>query len=452
MNVLLETQGAHERRWKRYPTYRDSGVEWLGAVPEGWDVKRLKRMFRVINGSTPKSGIYEYWDGDISWVTPDDLGRLKSEAINETARKITDLGYQSCGTTLAPAGSLVLSTRAPIGHLAIAEIDLCANQGCRSLIFKYGDNKRYFYYQLLAARPELESWGQGSTFRELGKGKLEAIELFSPPIPEQRAIAAFLYRETGRIDALIAKKGRQIELLQEKRAALISHAVTKGLDPDAPMKDSGVEWLGEVPEHWNIVHLKRVFHSTDYGISESLQADGVYGILRMGDIQDGEILMDDLGYVDSVAQELLLDQGDLVFNRTNSLALVGKVGIFRGTIEDNISFASYLVRLRIKDASDPEYFNYMLNRPEVLVKASSMALPSIGQANLNPNRYGYLRICAPPKKEQDEIARFLRDKTCKIDRLKEKINGSISKLREYRTALISAAVTGKIDVREELVS
>ena len=278
------------------------------------------------------------------------------------------------------------------------------------------------------------------------------LPVLLPSEAEQHAIAAFLDRETGRIDTLIAKKGRQIELLQEKRTALISHAVTRGLDPDALMKDSGVEWLGEVPEHWNIVHLKRVFHSTDYGISESLQADGVYGILRMGDIQDGEILMDDLGYVDSVAQELLLDQGDLVFNRTNSLALVGKVGIFRGTIEDNISFASYLVRFRIKDTSDPEYFNYMLNRPEVLVKASSMALPSIGQANLNPNRYGYLRICAPPKKEQDEIARFLRDKTCKIDRLKEKIHESISKLREYRTSLVSAAVTGKIDVREELVS
>jgi len=261
--MLLETRGMHERRWKRYPAYRDSGVEWLGDVPEGWEVKRLKRMFRVINGSTPKSGIFEYWDGDISWVTPDDLGRLKSNTIDETVRKITALGYQSCGTTLAPAGSLVLSTRAPIGHLAIAEIDLCTNQGCRSLIFKYGDNKRYFYCQLLAARPELESLGQGSTFRELGKSKLEAIELFSPPLPEQHAIADFLDRETAKIDELAAKKERLVELLDEKRTALISHAVTKGLDPDAPMKDSGIEWLGDVPEGWEIRRNGALFMQRD---------------------------------------------------------------------------------------------------------------------------------------------------------------------------------------------
>lgn len=209
---------------------KDSGVEWLGEVPEEWEMKRLKRIFRVVNGSTPKSGVSEYWDGDIAWITPDDLGNLQSDTITETARKITELGYHSCGTTLVPAGSLVLSTRAPIGHLAIAGIDLCTNQGCRALVFMSNDAKRFFYYQLLASRPELESWGQGSTFKELGKSNLEAIELVSPPLPEQRAIASFLDRETVRIDALISKVREGIEKLREYRSALISAAVTGKID------------------------------------------------------------------------------------------------------------------------------------------------------------------------------------------------------------------------------
>ena len=449
--LALEAEGAHGGRWKRYPAYRDSGVEWIGEVPEEWEILTLRRVvsrFVDYRGKTP-----EKVDSGVPLIT---AKNIKGGHIDLSSSKefIRENEYQDWMTRGLPEnGDVLITTEAPLGEVAQVESTYIA-LAQRIILLKVKKSRitnSYLKYHFLSKSGQGELWTQSSGSTALGikadrfKGTLVSV----PSHPEQRAIAAFLDHETGRIDALIAKKERQIDLLREKRAALISHAVTKGLDPDAPMKDSGVEWLGEVPEHWNIVHLKRVFHSTDYGISESLQADGVYGILRMGDIQDGEILMDDLGYVDSVAQELLLDQGDLVFNRTNSLALVGKVGIFRGTIEDNISFASYLVRLRIKDTSDPEYFNYMLNRPEVLSKASSMALPSIGQANLNPNRYGYLRICAPPKKEQYEIARFLRDKTCKIDRLKEKINGSISKLREYRTALISAAVTGKIDVREE---
>jgi type I restriction enzyme S subunit len=147
--LALETEGG---RWKRYPAYRDSGIEWLGKVPEGWGIKALKRTFKTLNGSTPKSGESDYWEGVIPWATPDDLGRLKDNTLRATQRMITMEGYNSCGTTMAPSGSLVLSTRAPIGHLAIAGTDMCTNQGCRCLIFRADDDRHFFYYQLLAAR------------------------------------------------------------------------------------------------------------------------------------------------------------------------------------------------------------------------------------------------------------------------------------------------------------
>src|SRR5690606_36565646 len=161
------------RRFKPYPAYKDSGVEWLGEIPAHWDVKRLKRVFRVVNGSTPASGEPVFWDGEIPWVTPEDLGDLNDRTISQTRRNITEAGYRSCGTTLVPAGSLVLSTRAPIGHLALAGVDICTNQGCRSLVFRNTSSRDFFFYELLAVRPELESLGQGSTFRELAKGMLE---------------------------------------------------------------------------------------------------------------------------------------------------------------------------------------------------------------------------------------------------------------------------------------
>ncbi len=209
---------------------KDSGIEWLGEIPAHWEAIPLKRTFVILNGSTPKSSEPAYWDGGIPWATPDDLGDLKGNTLETTRRMITQEGYESCCTSLAPAGSLVLSTRAPIGHLAVAGISLCTNQGCRCLVFRNTDDHRFYYYQLLAAKGELESWGQGSTFKELGRDKLCAVRLLRPPSHEQRAIAAFLDRETAQIDALIEKVEKSIELLREYRTALISAAVTGKID------------------------------------------------------------------------------------------------------------------------------------------------------------------------------------------------------------------------------
>jgi len=160
-------------RFKPYPAYKASGVEWLGEIPAHWEARRLKRLFRVVNGSTPKSDEPAYWDGEIPWATPDDLGKLAARELRRTGRYITREGYESCRTSMVPEGSLVLSTRAPIGHLAIAAVDLCTNQGCRSLVFRKHSDREFFYFELVALRPILESLGDGSTFRELAKQSLE---------------------------------------------------------------------------------------------------------------------------------------------------------------------------------------------------------------------------------------------------------------------------------------
>ena len=211
-----------------------------------------------------------------------------------------------------------------------------------------------------------------------------------PPLDIQRRIARFLDEKTAQIDGLIEKKRALLDRLAEKRQARITRAVTKGLNPDAPMKPSGIDWLGDIPAHWEVLPLKRVLASSTYGISASLEPSGEIAVLRMGNLVDGEIDFGDLHFLDEIDEDLLLDLNDVVFNRTNSLALVGKASIFRGSPSVPVSLASYLVRFRFTERYNPEYANYVMGTQVLMSLGRTLALPSIGQANLNPSRYALI--------------------------------------------------------------
>ncbi len=414
------------RKFRKYPVYKDSGVKWLGEIPKHWQTKPMKRVFRMLNGATPKSSESAFWDGDIPWATPDDLGDLKGDTLFETRRYITDEGYNSCGTSLAPKGSLILSTRAPIGHLAIAGKPMCTNQGCRSLVFEHHDNTRYFYYLFLTAHAELDSLGQGSTFKELSRTKLEAVYITVPALIEQQAIASFLDRETARINQLIAKKERQIELLQEKRSALISHVVTKGLDAKAKMKDSGIEWLGEIPEHWEVKRFKYVMLlQRGHDLPAEQFDEGDYPVCASNGI---------IGY----HNEFTTRGPSITVGRSGS---VGEVNYIE------MNFWAHNTALYVKSfiKAQPRYAYYLLKTLDVKYLSEGTAV-----GTLNRNYIHDLSIPLPNYSEQTAIAVYLDHETNRIDLMEEKISESIDRLREYRTALISAAITGKIDVREEV--
>ena len=432
-----------------HPTYKDSGVEWLGEIPVHWESKVLKRSFRVVNGSTPKSGEPENWNGDIPWVTPDDLGKLSGRVLDEPARYITRKGYESCGTQMVGAGSLILSTRAPIGHLAISGTPVCTNQGCRSLVSLYTCSETYFYFQLLATRPVLEAAGRGSTFRELAREDLESVLLSVPPLDEQRAIAAFLDRETAKIDGLVARKERLIELLQEKRTALITRAVTRGLDPNVTMKDSGVEWLGEIPAHWKVTPLRFACRSIETGGTPSIDYLDDLGKSHVnwftpGDFGGDLVLRDSVRKLAPRAVSLgqaRLFPADSVFV-VGIGATLGKVGLI-----ERPASANQQVNVIIPRDGVESYFlaHFLLILGDVMATmANSATLPI-----LNQRQMGALHVPIPPVPEQDEIIAFVRKETAVIDVLIAKVCQAIDLLKEFRTALISAAVTGKIDVREE---
>lgn len=455
MNVAIKEPGAMTlRRFKPYPSYKDSGVQWLGKIPVHWNALRIKRVFSVVNGSTPQSAVAEYWDGDIPWVTPEDLGDLDASEIASTHRRISDAGYRSCGTTLVPAGSLVLSTRAPIGHLAIAGVDLCTNQGCRSLVFRGNSFRKFFFYQLVAARSELESLGEGSTFRELAKNKLEDVPIAEPSESEQRAIAAFLDRETAKIDALVAKKERLIELLQEKRTALISRAVTKGLDPNVPMKDSSVEWLGKIPAHWKVRRLAMAVQKITNGFvgpTRDILVNEGTRYLQSLHIKGGAINFDRKPYYvtdqwSNSHAKSVLRQGDVLVVQTGDIGQVCAV-----PAEFDGCNCHALIILRLKSGAGSGSFLSLLLQSDYGHNKLRWSQTGALHPHLECGHIREIPVPLPPASEQQAIVGHIEKYSAEIDDLVAKVRDAIERLKELRTALISAAVKGKIDVRERAV-
>jgi type I restriction enzyme S subunit len=296
-------------------------------------------------------------------------------------------------------------------------------------------------------------WGQlrsnviKTTIENFSASKYSNVWLPAAPKPDQRLIAEFLDRETGKIDALVEQQETLLKQLEEKRAATISHVVTKGLDPDVPMKDSGVEWLGRVPEHWKAMRVRHMAASMDYGISESLGHEGDVAVLRMSNLRRGRVKLDDLKYVAKVDAELLVRAGDILFNRTNSLDLVGQTGLVEEEPSAATTFASYLVRIRCHARHDVRFINYLLNHQDLLAFIRRQAFVAIGQANLSAGRYRDVALVVPQLEEQQTIADHLDLILTKLDTLATEARKNIALLRERRAALISAAVTGRIDVR-----
>ncbi|MDH0629548.1 restriction endonuclease subunit S [Pseudomonas mosselii] len=307
-------------------------------------------------------------------------------------------------------------------------------------------NLRWLYWGLQALG--LDEGSQEAAVPGLNRESVYEERILFPSSAHQATIANYLDCETARIDGLIVEKERMLALLDEKRAALVSHAVTRGLNPDVPLKPSGQEWLSEIPAHWDICQLKRSWASSDYGLSESIRDEGDIAVLRMSCIVDGRVDVSKSGMIAEVDGHFLLRRDDLLFNRTNSLDQIAKVGLVDFDPAEPLTFASYLVRIRTNHLATSKYLVALLNAPLFLEFARKNAIPAIGQANLSPTRYGEIRIPLPPEAEQDEIVTFLEQDAETSTPVREQIRRAINLLKERRSALIYAAVTGQIPLEE----
>lgn len=437
---------------KTYSAYRPSGIDWLGDIPAHWDVRRLKSAVRIINGATPSTNVPSYWDGDISWITPQDLGQLETPYIKGSQRHITLEGYESCGTTLAPHGSVAISTRAPIGHIGLLLFPACVNQGCRLLVPNDEILCEYLYAVLKAVRLELVSLGQGSTFTELSHANLGGFHISFPPLAEQHAIVRYLDRADERTQRAISAKERLIELLTEQRQAVIQRAVTRGLDAGARMKASGVEWLGDVPAHWDVRRLGYLASKFGSGITPrggaTTYQDAGIPFLRSQNIHFNELRLKEVAHIsESLHNELSgshVKPDDVLLNITG--ASIGRVcSVPADFTEGNVNQHVCIIRPQREHVLS-DFLSAYLSTPmmqyEIYVNQSGAS-----REGLTLEAIRRFQIALPPIAEQAAIARHLDKATAAIDATITNAERQVELLGEYRARLIADAVTGRVDVR-----
>lgn len=434
---------------KRYTAYKDGGVEWIGEIPEHWEIKRVKSIAQVYNGATPKS-IEGYWNGAIAWVTPSDISQLgEQKFIKETIRTITETGLQSCGCTLCPPNSLIVTNRAPIGNIAISKIAITTNQGCKSIVMEDAD-VHFIYYVFKVSTEELNARGQGTTFTELSTFSLRNFKIALPPLPEQHQIVRFLDDKTAKIDRLIRLKQRKIDLLREKRTALINHVVTKGLYPNVKMKDSGVEWIGEVPEHWKITKLKYEYSIQSGGTPSKDNAEYWDGHIPWVSPKDMKSIFITES-VDKITEEGL-NAITCKLIPENSLLLVVRSGILQRTIPVAINAVPVTINQDLKavcskGAATVWYLYYFIKGNELNLLNDWGKQGATVESIETEFMMGF-EFPLPPKAEQEVMTHYLNQQTSEIDTLIQMEQKKIDLLKEYRQALISEVVTGKVRVCE----
>ena len=435
-----------------YAAYKPSGVLWLGDVPSHWEVRRLRSIATIVNGATPSTGVPAYWDGDILWITPEDLGQLEGRHIADSARRITHEGYEASGTTLVPSESIAISTRAPIGHIGILEHTACVNQGCRLLVPNGSVNSDYLYYELITTRSELESLGQGSTFAELSRGKLGGFSLVIPPLPEQAAIVRYLDHADRRIRRYVGAKRKLIALLEEERQTVISRAVTRGLDPNVRLKPSGVKWLGDVPEHWAILPLKRWVSTkiTDGPHETPALLDNGIPFMSAESMVGGRLdFSRRRGFISREQHEVYCrkcrPQRDDIF-MCKSGATTGKVAIVETS--DEFSVWSPLALIRVDPQRVLTHLLFAALQARYVQRQIQDTWSYGTQPNLSMGAMERLLIVLPPIEEQREVLAHLNRATWSLAEAVDRAHRAITLLQEYRTRLIADVVTGKLDVRE----
>ena len=439
----------------RYPSYKDSGVEWLGNVPGHWDVKRLKQACHVFpsnvdkkshDGETPVS-LCNYTDVYYNDTITADIDFMAATASTDQIAKFT----LRAGDTIITKDSETADDIA-IGAYVSADLPgvICGYHlsMIRPMAVTHGAFvKRLFDSTYVKSCVAVRA--NGLTRVGLGQYEIDNLELPFPPLPEQTKIAAFLDRETAKIDELVAEQRRLMELLKEKRQAVISHAVTQGLNPHAPMKPSGIEWLGDVPAHWEVGPLKRYWIVTDCKhVTSEFVEDGI-PLASIREVQSRWVTLENAKCTTEYFYELLIEggrrplPGDLIFSRNATVGEVAQVS----SSHPRFAMGQDVVLLRkLSPEYSSDYFQHVIRSPIIILQLANMMIGSTFK-RINVEEIRSFIVPFPPYTEQAEIAAFLDTETAKFDTLTAETQRAIALLQERRTALISAAVTGQIDVR-----
>jgi type I restriction enzyme, S subunit len=352
-----------------------------------WPLVKLSDCCTVVGGATPKREIAEYWDSpDIAWVTPKDVSNLSHPVLDDAPEYISEQGFKSCSAQMLPKGAILLTSRAPIGNVAIAGKNMCTNQGFKSLIPGPQVFGPFLYHCIKKYVPKLEALGNGATFKEVSKKVVEEFEIPLPPLGEQKRIAAIL----DKADAIRRKRQQAIKLA------------------DDFLRSVFLEMFGDPvtnPKGWEVGTIRDLVETANYGSSAKASAtEGEYPMLRMGNITyEGGIDLTDLKYVDLDEKDkpkYLVAKGDLLFNRTNSKELVGKTAVY--DVDRPVAIAGYLIRVRTNSKGNNYYISGYLNSAHGKTTLQNMCKSIVGMANINAQEMQNIPIFLAPIELQEK--------------------------------------------------
>ncbi len=441
---------------KKYDSYKDSGVEWIGEIPSEWSVGHFKRVTKRVEVGIAEAAVHAYVEnGGIPIIRSTNI--KNSEIKGEILRINEDFATRNSTKTLFENDLITVRTGYP-GATAVITKELDGCQCFTMLISTLIDSvfPKFYNYLLNSSigRTYFDLTAWGSAQKNISVPILQYTPVIIPSLGEQISIANYLDHKTAQIDDLITNKERLIQLLEEERTAIINQAVTKGLDPTVPMKDSGIDWLGEIPEHWEVLSFRFCIDIlTDFtsnGSFASLASNVTYleeGYSRLVRLTDLRVNLENEGlYVDENAHNFL-KKSELFGGEM----LIANVGAYAGLvmmmphIEGKYTLGPNMFLLRLNQ--NTEFFYHQLNAPFCSEQLKMMAISS-AQPKLNKDNMRQLMVVKPPIDEQIFLVSKIKEETSRIDNLLLKIKQEIEYLKEYKTALISEVVTGKVDVRD----
>jgi type I restriction enzyme S subunit len=440
---------------KSYENYKTTDITWYPEIPKNWDYCKVKHVANTYAGGTPSTVVESYWEkGEIPWLPS---GKLQNCEITTAEKFISEDGLiNSSAKWIKPNTVLIALTGATCANIGYLTFQACANQSVVAIDENLSKaNSRYLYYMFLNMRSQILTHQTGGAQAGVNDGDVKNLYLLKPSVQEQTQIATFLDYKTNLIDAIIEKKKQLITLLKEKRQAVINEAVTKGLNPIAKMKNSGVDWLGEVPKDWEISYFKHYISLKGRlgwkGLKAEEYVEGSgYGFLSTPDIKFEKI---DFKKINNITKERYLESPEIMLE-INDVLLVkdGSTLGITNIIKELPTFCtvnSSIGVLKVYDQNivSPTYLLLYLRTSYIqsvinLLKAGQ-GVPHLFQKDINN-----FTLIVPSIFEQTTIINFVENKNNKINTLIQNISNQIENLQTYRQSLISEAVTGKIDVRD----
>lgn len=434
---------------KRYETYKDSGIQWVGEIPSHWDSNKLKFFADISTGTTPSTANEEYWnEATENWYTPADFNEGDIH-LNGSSRKVSAMAFEKSACKVFKKNVvLVVGIGATLGKIGFSRVECSANQQINAIEFYDNVYPLFGAYYLSSLKEVMKSLASAATLAIMNQSVTGSIPFVCPTLAEQKNIATYLDHKVGQIDATIAEKEQMLEDLKAYRSSIISEAVTKGLDKNVEMKESGVKWIGMIPKHWNINKLK-FFADISTGTTPSTDNEEYWkepteNWYTPSDFCEEKVHLETSSR--KVSTTAFQESACRVFKKDVVLvvgigATLGKIGI--SSVE--CSANQQINAIEFYDNVYPLFGVYYLSSlKEVMKSLASAATLAI----MNQSVTGSIPFVCPTLDEQKEIADYLEKKTKSIGSLLNQIEVQIDELKSYKSALITEAVTGKIDLRD----